>query len=62
MAGKNFGELIVQSFGEENVDEFTIATSVNVEFGWVKYWRIIILPNSAQKFCTISNPCLYLGS
>ena len=25
------------SFGEENVGEFTIATLVNLKFGWVKY-------------------------
>ena len=34
------------SFGEENVGKFTIATLVNLEFGWVKYWRLEgVLPN-----------------
>ena len=40
---QNFGGIklwqinCVRVFSEENVGEFTIATLVNLEFGWVKY-------------------------
>ena len=35
--GKALANRSFQSFGEEIVGAFTIATLVNLEFGWVKY-------------------------
>ena len=53
--GKTLANRSFQSFGEENVGEFTatyiLATLVNLEFGWVKYWRMtFLLPNSPKFF------------
>ena len=42
--GKTLANRSFQSFGVENVGEFTIAniaTLVNLEFGGVKYWRMV---------------------
>ena len=59
--GKTLANQSFQSFGRGNVGEFTIsniATLVNLEFGGVKYWRMVFsLPNSPKfpppKFCAI---------
>ena len=42
-------------FGEENVGEFTVAiitvaTFSNLEFGWVKYWRMMCISPNLPKF------------
>ena len=45
---------LFQSFGEENVCEFTIANVsyfiVNLEFGTVKYWQMMFISPNLPKF------------
>ena len=52
--GKTLANRSFQSFGEENFGEFTIAnisSLVNLEFGRVKYWRMMfVLPNLLKVF------------
>ena len=57
--GQNLGELIILEFWRgkmlANLLQLTLATLVNLEFGWVEYWQMaLILPKfSPQKFCAI---------
>ena len=52
--GKTLANRSLQSFGKENVGEYlqqlTLATLVNLEFGWVKYWRMVFAPPNSPKF------------
>ena len=47
------------SFGKENVDKFTIATLVNLEFGWVKYWQMTFV---SPKFSSTKILCYTIVS
>ena len=53
---KNFGRIKTWRIDRsivlvrENVGEFTIATLVNLEFGWVKYWRMVLCSPNPPKF------------
>ena len=40
----------VQSFGEENVGEFTIAALVNLEYDWVNICELRLLCRIRQNF------------
>ena len=48
--GKALANRSFQSFGEEIVGDFTIATLVNLEFGWVKYWQLTFISPNWPKF------------
>ena len=51
--GKILANRSFQTFGEENVSELLIillATLANLEFGWVKYWRMMYSSPNSPKF------------
>ena len=51
--GKILANRSFQTFGEENVGELLMilsATLANLEFGWVKYWRMMYSSPNSPKF------------
>ena len=51
--GKILANRSFQTFGDENVGELLIillATLANLEFGWVKYWRMMYSSPNSPKF------------
>ena len=50
---KTLANRLFQSFGKENVGEFTIANISyfsNPEFSWVKYWQMMLISPNSSKF------------